>query len=1415
MSRYGQWGGLVGPVVGILVLALGINVNSYSQSLGASGAAASPSLQNSPPNLPVNQPLPRLVGTNAAVQKLDRDTNYTRITLPGSLSRTPSTPPTVTEIGPNHRVLSVARPARSDVAGTNQSAFSQRGGKQHHVTEMATGMHYRDPATGQWAESDPTFDAVPGGFIAERLQHHVYLNAELNSSAAVTAVSGDHHVLRSTPTAIALFDSASGVTQIIALLTNVTGVQTAPGQIIYADAFTPAPGIAAGVCADVIYSLDRGSLEQDVRLTGRINLADFGTPSFQFPPATTRLQILTEFFAPPEPEHSTRVLRVEKDHRKRAKMHTPDLVDDQLGFGELVLATGQARGGEGTNSFSVPVAKTYTTDPASGRTFLVESVEFADVQSALLALPVCSGGSARAGRGIGAPGLLRKHQDLVAALPSAPAAAHSAYALAGASDGPPNPRAKPTPTPPRSAAGPTRFAAAAGLAARAGVTIDYQALVGRLNSATVFAGDTTYFISGPVLCVGPVTIEGGAVFKYPPTASSTPVGPLYTPGMLRIYNSLTCKTTPYRPAIFTATDDDSVGESCEGATLHGGTLAYHGPVPPPHYYYAAPALWLACTTVDLSNLRFCYAQEAVHCDLTVLTSASVTDSQFVQCLRGLTITGAGGACSASSSCGTTLAVNNSLFSRVTTSVLAQSPVTVCLTHCTVDQATAAFVAQSSVCSFVATNSIFANCPSIMTASSPYLYPSLNGWDNGFWAAPVFGGLPLVETCAPFFPGSYLDNNGNPVPIISTYQGGYYLREDSPFAGAGITNLAAGLIGDLARRTTTPPEIMVADDHDDSFTLQQEPIREGMPPDLGYHYAAVDYVIDAVTVNNCTLSIDQGTVLALTSALSTAPNYIPFWGIRVNPGGRLRVNGVPTNHVTFTHVDCVQESPCYYWQPVVSPMITFKGLWLQNVITGNPPQPTQPLAAADLHFADFPVLDGGAAHFSNLYGDGSITYDLVGDLTLDSCLFQGGEVDYAAGSAMSRTFTLRNNVFERCGLVVVPVTSDAVVEESFSVFNNLFYSNDIALVPIAGTNWTFTDNIFHGAFLDTDGNGNLLNGPVQNNHHNAYVGMPFHLQPGAPPGTDVTLSTLPYVRGPLGNFYLPTTAAALFHNGSQPAAAAGLYHFTSYITNVKEAANPVNMGPHYLALVGSLPADTDGDGIPDFIEDRNGNGIADTTETDWTIANTAPSAILGPPAGTVVTGNLALEIGLDPLATIMVEIDPQVDGRGFSANCAVFNPATTMAKLEVDTRQLPNGPHTIGALIIYATNYYGNPMTSIVPGISIIVSNDVSYPLWQDLVETTVEVHMVVPSTTPDCILNLYTQDYPYSLSPPAVDLEFASADANGSLDFSQPMGLVPGVGPGGKVYASVLPYSSATATSGVPQASRRNKVDLPWPAVGQ
>jgi len=78
--------------------------------------------------------------------------------------------------------------------------------------------------------------------------------------------------------------------------------------------------------------------------------------------------------------------------------------------------------------------------------------------------------------------------------------------------------------------------------------------------------------------------------------------------------------------------------------------------------------------------------------------------------------------------------------------------------------------------------------------------------------------------------------------------------------------------------------------------------------------------------------------------------------------------------------------------------------------------------------------------------------------------------------------------------------------------------------------------------------------------------------------------------PVGQFYLPGTST-LIDVGSTNANYLGLYHYTTQTSQTKEANSVVDIGYHYVALdANGSPIDSNGDGIPDYLEDANGNGL---------------------------------------------------------------------------------------------------------------------------------------------------------------------------------------------------------------------------------
>jgi hypothetical protein len=187
--------------------------------------------------------------------------------------------------------------------------------------------------------------------------------------------------------------------------------------------------------------------------------------------------------------------------------------------------------------------------------------------------------------------------------------------------------------------------------------------------------------------------------------------------------------------------------------------------------------------------------------------------------------------------------------------------------------------------------------------------------------------------------------------------------------------------------------------------------------------------------------------------------------------------------------------------------------------------------------------------------------------------------YGSGAAwdfytQTGSVNLDNNLFQYTPLA-------AYASGAFGAFNNLYRGDsgdEFYVYAYSGSAVTNRDNAFDATSVSIAGT----------NGHNAYLN-------GASVWTTVQTNdittNLTWVAGPLGNFYQATNSPLINH-GSRSAALASLYHYTVTTNEVPETTNSaVAIGYHYVALgTNGLPLDANGDGIPDYLEDSNGDGV---------------------------------------------------------------------------------------------------------------------------------------------------------------------------------------------------------------------------------
>jgi hypothetical protein len=473
---------------------------------------------------------------------------------------------------------------------------------------------------------------------------------------------------------------------------------------------------------------------------------------------------------------------------------------------------------------------------------------------------------------------------------------------------------------------------------------------------------------------------------------------------------LHCSTDPYAPVVMTARDDNTVGSVVPGST---GTVVGT---------YANPALAIArgsqAAPGELDRLRILHATKAITINGSHYGSGpTFRNLQLVQCEVGIEAYFAG-----------TIKVLNALFHQVDRVFSGLYYTTVDAQHLTVHQA-----------------SWFNHNP-VVPYSAMHLVNSL-----------------LVEVANPGYYDSAvsvgIESNGAGVfePVGA---GGHYLQVGSPHRNVGTNSIDTGLAARLERLTTYAPVVLAGPITQDTV-LEPQAWRDVDRPDRGFHYEPVDYAVNALQVQNATLTLTNGVVLA-----TYGQN-----GLWLNSGAVLRSVGRPTERNHIVRFNTVMEQPLHWG-----------GGGIDNHLAINPYHASGTAPVVECRFTDFGLLGYAGYHLYTLSAGW-----VIGHLGLRDCGLRGGNV--TLGGPAGTALELTNNLW-------LSTITWLFGTGSLQAYHNLFRRGYVVLEWSSGS-WVMRDNVFDRC--------EIWDYSAVTHSHNAFSGTwPFGTPtltwspPGAPP-----------------------------------------------------------------------------------------------------------------------------------------------------------------------------------------------------------------------------------------------------------------------------------------------------------------------------
>ena len=1113
-----------------------------------------------------------------------------------------------------------------------------------------------------------------GGAIAKQGQHQVIFADNLNTAGAIDQQTLDGRRLRSNILGLMYLDTATGNAVVIARLHDSAGELIAENQILYPDTFE-------GVKADVRYTYRRDGFEQDVILREQPPAPEF----YGLNSESTELEVFTEFINPPTASVTD------------GEAYESGLEPDQkISWGATSLDRGKAFSLE-DNGSAVSVAKRYVT--IQGRHFLLEKVRVKDIKQSLSKLPEQASNAHKL------PFLVSKNPLF-----------------------PPVPLAK-------VASKPIQLAAAT--APNQGYVLDYVQINSDQTNFT-FQGDVTYYVSGNFNISGTTIIEGGTVVKYDASMGVA--------SSVRVLGTLDCQTASYHPAVFTTANDNTVGEAvppsstapCTGNLNFQVVNEYSGDLLV-YLYDESNWNWVFggnATAYATSSFNFTVGLGGLYyVDVIDNDSGNQYTYDINTTLNNGTLTLASDGWSTPeisySENGTNLCTPGGL-PTITGLFLANGGIVhdVRFANCS--------FGISSADNYSVTDAQFINCDKAFDTENASLYAGnillshigtafygryfhavaeqmtydqgTNMTDDPVWGTDTNSTVALTNSLVTAVANygvvpvstNHVVNLASNLGVYQTVGGGsYYLTNGSPYRNYGTSGINPALRAELSQKTTYPPTVFAKQLIVTNLALASTVTRDtNSNPDLGYHYAPLDYVFGGCDLF-ANLTFTAGTAVSFYEDYGSVNSSGQPYGLSINDGATFTTAGTSTQPCWIVQSRTAQEGVNGNWTP--------QG-WMGPIMINGSGSGILP--QLNSRFTTWSHISANGSYFRDNWDYGVVNI-------ANSEFWCGGIALYAP----SIYFT--NCIFNRTyALIYGDRDSDNVTYLNSTFYNGMLFLKRYSYRSTSF--WQVENCTFDGTMLITYDQFNaatnftLMDYNSYSLTNNSWTTYPFswygasntnRLEVVGPHDLMLT-NGYNWQSSWLGNFYLPSNSR-LINAGYTNANLLGLYHFTTQTNQTKEANSVADIGHHYVAtdVYGNI-LDSNGNGTPDYIEDANGNGLVDNGETAWM----PPPVILIQPANQLVNQG---------------------------SNTTLFVVATNLTSLNYQWSV--NGTNISGA-----TNYQlnlNNITLSQAGAYSVVVSNSAGSIISSQAVLTVVSVVVVLTGSPMfrdiayDRIANLYDAGY--------------------------------------------------------------------------